>query len=314
MQKSNHNTIKWYFIVNPAAGGGKVSKHWAVIKAALINEGISFEACFSEKKMHAEELTLQAIFNGFRHIVAVGGDGTAHEIINGIFNQTVCPATEITFCLLPIGTGNDWIKTHRIPKKFREWLICFKRGKTSFQDIGFIIFPKKGENNKCYFMNVAGFSYDGYVAQKAQGLKAAFLNSLFYLEMTARCLFTYKVPDLAVLFNGQKKEGKLLTVNIGICRYSGGGMQLVPHAKPNDGHLALTVAGNINPFVVLLVTPLFYLGKIGWHPKVHFFETKNVVVNPLGNVPVWVEADGEFLGQAPAEIGILPNALKIIVP
>src|SRR5690606_1005147 len=109
----------------------------------------------------------------------------------------------------------------------------------------------------------------------------------------------YKIPFLSVLFDGQKKEGQLLTVNIGICRYSGGGMQLVPHAQPNDGLLALTIAGKINPFMVLLVSPLFYLGKIGWHPKVEFFQTKKIVINPLGNEQVLAEADGEFLGQAP---------------
>jgi diacylglycerol kinase family enzyme len=88
----------------------------------------------------------------------------------------------------------------------------------------------------------------------------------------------------------------------------------VPHAQPNDGQLALTIAGKINPFMVLLVSPLFYLGKINWHPKVDFYQTKNIIVNPISKEPVLVEADGEFLGEAPAEIGVLPSALKIIIP
>ena len=305
---------KWCFIVNPAAGGGKVNKRWPKIKTVLSESGIAFDALFSEKKMHVAELAKTAIENGCRHIVAVGGDGTAHETINGIFQQTVCPTDKITFCLLPIGTGNDWIKTHRIPKKFPKWLASFKKGKTVYQDIGFLLFQKNKKKEKRYFINVAGFSYDGYIAKKAEGVTATFFNSLFYLEMTARCLFNYKIPQLSVLFNNEKREGRLLTVNVGICRYSGGGMQLVPHANPNDGKLALTIAGTIKPLIVLLVSPLFYLGKIGWHPKVKFYKTKKIEIKPFNEMPVWAEADGEFLGEAPAEIGILPNALKIVVP
>ncbi|MEO1260108.1 MAG: diacylglycerol kinase family protein [Bacteroidota bacterium] len=308
---------KWIFIVNPVAGGGKVMKQWASINSELLKADIVFQYRFSKKKMHITELVKEAIKNNFRKIVAVGGDGTAHEAINGIFQQNICPSSEITFGLLPIGTGNDWIKTHRIPKKLQQWTVCIKKEKTVFQDIGFIIFQKNEKNEKKekrFFINVAGLSYDGYVAKKAVGQKTTFFNSLFYLKMMARCLFRYKIPELEILFNGQKKEGRLLTVNLGICRYSGGGMQLVPHAKPDDGKLAMTIAGKINPLAVLLVSPLFYLGKIGWHPKVDFYFATNVRINPLGNHPVYAEADGEFLGTAPAEIGIIPNALKIIVP
>lgn len=91
-------------------------------------------------------------------------------------------------------------------------------------------------------------------------------------------------------------------------------MQLVPHAIPHDGQLAMTIAGKINSLMVLLISPLFYLGKIGWHPKVHFFKTNQISVEPLGQATVWAEADGEFLGNAPAFITILPKALKIIIP
>jgi YegS/Rv2252/BmrU family lipid kinase len=307
-------TNKWCFIINPAAGAGRVAKQWANIEAALLEAEINFEVLYSEQKMHATELAKKAVENGSRHIIAVGGDGTAHEIINGIFLQNVCPTENITFCLLPIGTGNDWVKTHHIPKKFQEWLTVFKNGKTVFQDIGFIVFQKNKKTEKRYFINVAGLSYDGYVAKKSEGAKATFFNSLFYLEMMARCLINFRVPKLSVLFDGENKRGELFTVNIGICRYSGGGMQLVPHALPNDGLLALTLAGKINPFVVLLVSPLFYLGKIGWHPKVNFFQTKKIKIEPLDDEPIWVEADGEFLGEAPVEVGILPGSLKIIVP
>ena len=170
------------------------------------------------------------------------------------------------------------------------------------------------KKEKRYFMNVAGLSYDGFVAKEMEKYSATFFKSLFYLEMTVRCLFKFKTPELSVHFNKKIKKGKLLTVNIGICRYSGGGMQLVPHAIPKSGELALTIAEDINPFIVLLVSPLFYLGKIGWHPKVHFYKTQKIKIEQTGSDPIYAEADGEFLGTAPAEIGIIPSSLKIVIP
>ena len=80
---------KWCFIVNPVAGAGRAAKHWANIEVALLEAGINFEVLFSKKKMHASKLAKSAIEKGFRHIVAVGGDGTAHEVINGIFPDVI---------------------------------------------------------------------------------------------------------------------------------------------------------------------------------------------------------------------------------
>ncbi len=305
---------KWCFIVNPKAGSGKVAKQWPKLEEQLLGANIDFETVFSKRKMHATELAQQAIENGYRHLVAVGGDGTAHEVVNGIFQQTTCPRETITFCLFPVGTGNDWAKTHNIPRKYQDWVTIFKKGKTDFQDIGFVVYQKNDQPHKRYFINVAGLSYDGYVAKKAEGAVAPFFHSLFYLKMMASSLFQFKVPCLSVSFNDQIRQGKIMTVNIGIGRFSGGGMQLVPHARPNDGLLALTIVGEINPLVVLLVTPLLYWGKISWHPKIDFFQTGSIKVRSLDQEPVWVEADGELLGRVPTEIGILPHALKIIVP
>jgi len=313
MQRKNTNS-KWCFIINPTASDGEVGRVWGWISDQLTAKGVLFEALFTERKMHAAELAKQTIESGIRHLIAVGGDGTAHEVVNGIFQQQACPPAEVTFCLLPIGTGNDWVKTHRIPRKFHRWLDSFLRGNTSFQDVGEMVFYKNKTSEKRYFINVAGLSYDGYVAQKAEGRTATFFKAFFYLEMTARCLFGYRIPRLSVEANGNKTTGQLLTVQVGICRYSGGGMQLVPHAQPADGLLALTIAGKINPLAVLLISPLFYFGKIGWHPKVHFTQTKQVSIKPMPGETVLAEADGEFLGEAPADISILPNALQVVLP
>jgi YegS/Rv2252/BmrU family lipid kinase len=308
---NNQPNTFWRFIANPVAGQGKVKRRWNNMERQLRKAGIRFEVVFTERKFHAADLAQEAIEQGCRHLVAVGGDGTAHEVINGIFRQTACPPREVTFALLPVGTGNDWIKTHRIPKNFRRWLAYFQAGKTSYQDVGWLTYRENGREKKRYFFNVAGLSYDGYVARQGERYRHLVTNTLFYLFLIFRCLFQFRIPKSGVTFDGQVITNRFYTINAGICRYSGGGIQLVPHAQPADGKLALTLVRRVSKLEVLLVTPLFYLGKIGWHPAVSMFQVENIAVESLDEQPVLVEADGEFLGKTPVRIGILRKALKI---
>jgi diacylglycerol kinase (ATP) len=312
-RQQNENTgKKWRFIVNPVAGGGTVRHRWPEIAAALHGAGIQFDAVFTEGKYHAATLAEQSIAEGCRYLVAVGGDGTAHEVVNGILRQTACPSEEVTFTLLPVGTGNDWIKTHRIPKSLKKWIFFLQNGKTTYQDVGWLTFWADGVEQHRHFINVAGLSYDAYVAHRAEAYKTQVSSTIFYLFLIFRCLFEYQVPRLRVSFNGQTVEKELYTINIGICRYSGGGLQLVPHAVPDDGLLALTLAGHISKLGVLLITPFFYSGNIGWHPKVTMCQTEEVLVESADGQPVLVEADGEFLGEGPVRVGVLKQRLKLL--
>ncbi len=310
--KGKNSNPCWRFIVNPVAGGGTVRKQWPGIEALLRNAGISFDAVFTEGKYHAATLAEQAIAEGTRHLVAVGGDGTAHEVANGILRQTTCPSEEVTFTLLPVGTGNDWVKTHGIPKNHKKWVAFFQTGKTSYQDVGWLTYQADGGDQKRYFINVAGLSYDAYVAKRAEAYETQVSSAIFYLFLIFRCLFEFRVPRLRVVFDGRTMEERIYTINIGICRYSGGGLQLVPHAIPDDGKLALTIAGHLSKLGVLLVTPFFYSGNIGWHPKVSMLQVEEVLVESADNQPVLVEADGEFLGEGPVQVGILEGKLKVL--
>ncbi len=309
---NTHPPRHWLFIVNPVAGGGKAAKLWPKMAEKLMSEGISFEAIFTKEKGHAIQLAQAAVENGHRHLAAVGGDGTAHEVANGIMRQTACPSENVTFTLLPIGTGNDWIKEHRIPKSFTKWLHFFKTAATDQQDVGWLTCQRDSHLHHRFFINVAGLAYDGFVVKKAETQRVNLSNRLVYLLLIFRCLFQFTLPKAKIVFDGQVAEDFYYTINVGICRYSGGGMQLVPHARPNDGKLALTLARRISKLEVLFVTPLFYLGKIGLHPAVWMSQTEKIMVQGLDNQPVLIEADGEFLGEAPVEIGILPKALTIL--
>lgn len=304
-------TANWYIIINPAASGGKAEKLWPKIEQELSAAKVEFTTAFTTYSREATSLAEKAIEQGYRHIIAVGGDGTNNEVINGILRQAIVPSEEILYCLLPVGTGNDWIKTHQIPRARKAWLKMFLAGNESRQDIGWVEFEKEGEQQRHYFANVAGLAYDAFVVHYVEALKTHLANKLIYLWVVLRCLWQYQLRKARLLFKDQKIEDFFYTINIGVCRYSGGGMQFVPHADPADGLLALTYAGKLKKWQVILNTYRFYNGSIGGHPLVHTDQVETLAIDTAGTL---LEVDGEFLGETPARFGILHKALRFVSP
>lgn len=305
----------WYIIVNPAAAGGKVGRKWTSIAAKLKTAGISFEVVFTEKHRHATTLAIAAIENGHRYLIGVGGDGTNNELVNGIMQQEVVSSTEIMYCLLPIGTGNDWIKTHRIPRKLDTWIKMLQAGNSTCQDMGWVEYEGDEKRSKHYFANVAGMAYDAFVVHYVEKLKTNLSNKLIYLWVVLRCLWKYNLSEARLQFGEKQVEDKFYTINVGIGRYSGGGMQFVPHAQPRDGKLALTYVGQLTKWQVIKNTYRFYNGSLGKHPLVHTTQVDALQVESLSKeVPTLLEVDGEYLGNTPVSFGIIPDALQFICP
>lgn len=314
MQPNEHPA--WFFIVNPVASNGSVKKQWPAIAAVLQTAmpGVMTVA-FTEYAGHAVQLAADAISAGYRRIVAVGGDGTNHEVTNGILLQTTVPAVDVQYALLPIGTGNDWARHHGIPRRMEDWLAMISKGKNTLQDVARVSYiDEQGHRQLRYGVNVVGMAYDAFVAAYSQRHKRWVWNRFFYMIMILRCLLLYKLVKAKVLANGTAWENRFYTINAGICKYSGGGLSLVPHAIADDGLLAVTVAGPLTKLGVILNTYRFYNGTIGEHPKIDTFQSREIVVEAAHESPVYVEADGELLGKTPVEISIVDKSLRIIVP
>jgi diacylglycerol kinase (ATP) len=308
------NEKQWYIIVNPAAGNGETQRAWPRIKTILTEKFPKAPIVFTEYRDHAITLVDEAVNQGFQHIMAVGGDGTNHEVCNGIMMQKIIPPTEITYVLLPVGTGNDWIRTHGISKDLNKWIAMVEKGKTFLQDVGSLDYVNEGKKQHRYFFNVAGLAYDAFVVRYIEKNKQNVKISLLYLFMIIRCIFMYQLRKARIRFNGQEDSGYHYTINAGICKYSGAGMSLVPHAIPDDGQLALTIAGKVSKLEVLLNSYRFYNDSITRHRKIEGYQTKEIKVDAMDDGPILLEADGEFLGETPVRISIIQKSLKIIVP
>ncbi|MEQ1745780.1 MAG: diacylglycerol kinase family protein [Saprospiraceae bacterium] len=304
------NPPHWYIIANPAAGNGTVGRRWPDIEALLQELGVAYTVKFTEQRGHAVRLVDDAVLKGHRHILGLGGDGTNHEIANGILTQPHVPPTEVTYALLPVGTGNDWARAYGISHNPRERLQCLLTGETVLQDVGKVAYLREdGQPAERFFVNVAGLAYDAFIAKKLE--RHRFVSRFQYLLMVGQYLFEYRLTPARLRWAEEVVEDSFYTINIGICRYSGGGMQLVPHAVPDDGLLAVTFARQLPKWEVLLQTRRFYDGSLLSHPKITGFQTKNLRVEHIGDVPTLLEADGEFLGTSPAEFSILEKTLRI---
>lgn len=305
----------WFFIVNPTAGHGWAGRHWPEIAAQLDQHLPGYQFAFTTHRGHAADLAENALQNGFRCIAAVGGDGTNNEAVNGLMRQNLVPLSGILYTLLPVGTGNDWIRTHGIPRKLRLWLQMASGGTVIEQEVGIVDFMQdEGREQRRYFVNVAGLAYDAFVVQHSEQNKGRVGGSLMYLALILFCLFKYRLSNMRVRFDGQERSGLYYTINAGVCRYSGGGMQVVPHADPQDGLLALTLAGKLSKGGVLLHTWRFYNASIGRHPKVELHQVRHISVESCDGTPVLVEADGEFLGHGPVRISLDERRLRVLRP
>jgi diacylglycerol kinase (ATP) len=307
----------WKVIINPTAGSGKAKKRKSEILAKLKAANIPHEVAMTERQGHATELCKTAIEQGFRQIIVVGGDGSNHEVMNGIMQQNVVPTHEITQCLIPVGTGNDWIRTHELPRNIDKIIKNIKSGKTKLQDIGKATFMKDGVLTERYFMNVAGLAYDAFIAKKSNENPKSVSNKIYYLYLILRCLFQYEPQKTRVTFQEGKTqqtlENKYYTINIGICKYSGGGMQFVPHAIPDNGLFALTTVESMSVAGVFAATPYLYGGRISKHRKSFLTETNYVKVESLDNEAVMLELDGEFVGVSPIEFEVVTEAFRFVV-
>jgi len=304
----------WWIILNPAAGNGKCRRLRPAIEACLRKNGFTFTLVETERRGHAIQLVEEGIQKGFRQIIAVGGDGTNNEVINGIMQQQSIPSTDIVYTLIPVGTGNDWIKTHGIPNHYNKWIPRIATAQLVCQDIGLVSYYKDGQPAQQYFANIAGLAYDAYLTKVKSEKSPRILPTIYYLYLVLVYLFKYQLRRAKVIFDGEDVEDYFYTINIGVCRYSGGGMQFVPHAVPDDGRFAMTIARKVSKLDVLLYTPNIFAGTLDNHPQVTSHYATSVRVEPMEARPTLVEVDGEFLGEAPAEFSLLKKRLHLLRP
>ena len=297
----------WFLIANPTSGNRSFSKKWKEIQQLLKTNSIDYSFALTEYSKHEIELVQNAIQQGYKNIISVGGDGTLHHVVNGIMTQRYIKSSDITIGVIPVGTGNDWIKTYNIPNNIKKSIEIISQKNTILQDIGVL---ETNNKNIRYFNNVAGLGYDGYIVNKLKKLKP--FASFSYLLAGIYGLLFYKKSIFKVSFNDKEIETNCLMTILGICKFSGNGMQFTKDVNSTDGFLDITIAKNITLLDLLLNIHKLYNGKFVYHKKVETYKTKEITVTPKISKP-YIQADGELIGTGKVSVKIIEKAIQFVI-
>jgi YegS/Rv2252/BmrU family lipid kinase len=295
---------KWFVVINPTSGNGTTKKLWSKIEQLLLTYRFDFEYAFTTHPKHSIELIQNAINEGFINIISVGGDGTLHNIVNGIVSQDKVASTNLTVGVIPIGTGNDWVKTYDIPKDIETAIQIIKNGNTKEQDIGKIELLNQNMS-PVYFNNLAGVGFDGFVVSKVGKYKH--FGALAYLVGTVMGLFAFKNFETEISLNTETITTTSLMVLIGLCKYSGGGMQLTKTPHSSDGLFDVTIAGNFSKWDIVKNIFKLFNGNIVNFKKVQTFKTESITIKIIQEDKPFIQADGELIGSGDFKVSILQN-------
>ena len=295
------------FLVNPASANGATGKRWPELahRAGLL--GLSGETLFSERPGHLIELARAAVDGGARLVVAVGGDGTLNEVVNGIAGRDVELAT------IPLGTGMDFVRTYRIPTKFDDAVRVAVAGTTRTIDAGRVHFRTwGGDDADRWFANVGSVGMSGAVAQRANGMSKAFGGKATFFYALTRVFLEWQNTEVTVTLDDGEHRGLMHDVVVANGVWHGGGMKLAPGAAPDDGLFDVVLIGDIGKVDFLTTAPKIYKGRHVTHPKVDVLRSRRVEVDAAEPLPI--EVEGEQIGTTPAVFEVVPGALRLRVP
>jgi len=303
-------------IVNPASAGGRTAKQWPLLQRCLVDAGVEFEARITAGPADAITHTREALREGVARVVAVGGDGTLNEIVNGWFDpKTLQPINpDASLGLLPSGTGGDFRKTAGIPMHHAAACALLARGDTRRIDAGRIDYHGGGAPDPRWFVNIADCGIGGDVVNRVNHSRKRGGGTLTFAWHSLAALMTFGSRMVRVDVDGRASEGPMQNVVVANGRYFGGGMQIAPQASIDDGLFDVVTIGELTRRRSLTGMSGIYRGRHIGRPGVTFTRGRVVTVTPLEQRPVLFDVEGEQVGRAPATLTCLPGALRLCAP
>lgn len=316
----NSNSDKWLVVVNVFAASKQAGSVWKKAAALLDDMAVPYEARFTGGADNAQEISRKAAEAGYRKFVAVGGDGTIHDVLNGMAGYASASScvtlSDFTLAVIPVGSGNDWIKSVAVPRNMSKAVSLIAEGRTTQQDVVRVsIMDSEEVVSDSYMANIGGVGLDARVAEivnkkKEQGRrgKKLYIGALIY------CIKNRVPVKARVICDGQLVfDGKYLSMAFGIGKYSGGGMRQTPLAVMDDGLLDVVIIPDISMWTIARKAPRLFTGTFHKVDVLTQERCREVQVIPYGPADAEpVEVDGEIVGRAPVRMTVLPDQLNIV--
>ena len=289
--------MRVHAIVNPTSGGRRCLRDWQRVRPILTEAGWEMQESLTEQRGHAREI---AAASGASVILSAGGDGTAHEVANGIIESRRGAAMGV----LPLGTGNDFARALGLPRDPIAAAAALVSARPRPIDVG--------EVNGRYYLTIAGAGFDGEVARQVNAWPKVLSGVVMYALGILKMLVTYRPVDVTITIDGTTVQERLFLIAVGNTAWNAGGMWLVPSARPDDGLLHAVIAGPLTRLETLIVLPKVFSGGHLAHPKVRQAQGREIRVTSA--TPLAVQADGESVGTLPAVFRAHPGALSVLAP
>ena len=325
MDVSDRSTI-WFAVVNGYAASKKASSMWTKAEERMRAKGMVFHGSRTGRTGNAMELTFDACMAGYRRFIAVGGDGTVHDVLNGIAAYVDSHASssfsDFTLGVIPVGSGNDWIKSTGVPKDIYKAVDILDACLVHPQDVvrlsvfDFDALPQKKEIAVSYMANIGGIGIDARVCEKVNALKTqGKRGKILYVTSLLRAISERKPALARVECDGKIVfDGAYLSMAFGVGRYSGGGMRQTPAAVLDDGLLDMTIIPDLPLKRIVREVPRLFTGTFLKVPELVVSKSKVITVTPYDmGCSEPVEVDGEVVGKAPVEFRVLDSQINIVV-
>lgn len=304
-------------IVNPQSQGGKLGRRWTEV-AETLGRAFPFDEALTTGPGDATRLTREALRAGAERIVAIGGDGTVNEVINGFFDDDgVAIAPEASFALIPFGTGGDFRKTLGLPKDLADAAAVIKANHRRKLDVGKLTYTTaRGERATRMFANIASFGVSGVVDRLVNESGKKLGGRLSFMLATARATWAYTNQRVQLVLDGADRvEATINTVAVANGRYFGGGMLVAPDAEVDDGVFDVIAIGDLGFGELLTSGRRLYQGTHLSMDKVSARRAKVIEAEPIDpGAVIELDVDGENPGQLPARFELVPAAVWMVVP
>jgi len=297
---SNH----WTIIANPVSGRGRARRTGERVADLLHERGVYVDLMMSGAPGDCERLAREALARGVRQVAACGGDGTVHEVVNGLTNS------DAVLGIVPCGRGNDLVRALGLSSDVEDVVNTLVHGVDRAIDLG-----KVGDR---FFATVASLGFDTAVAQRMRTQGTGFLTralkvggTVSYGLTVLRTLVGYRSPIVRLRGDFGVFEGRILLAATANAPFYGSGVKIAPDAMVDDGVLDVCIVADVSRWTVLRMFLRAYSGAHVGHSAVRVVQTRTLQIE--SDDPLWIFADGEPMCEIPAKIEVVPGALKVKV-
>lgn len=257
----------------------------------------NYQIKVTEKVGDGQLFAEEAKIEGYLTIVSVGGDGTLHEIVNGMAGGTQ------KLGIVPAGTGNDFARSLDIPFSIEGAIENLIQGKTTLIDLGRL----NGE----YFINFCSVGLDAIIAEEANKIKRYFSGTYSYIIGVIKALGKFKSIKVDLVIDNKRYNEEIMLVAVCNGAYYGGGMNIAPQAKVFDGQFDICVVRKMSKLKLLFLFPTIFKGKHTKYDEIEIYRGKSVQVFSKENMHV--NADGDIVNSRPVKFEVLHNKIEVIV-